>query len=126
MPEVPVIMLTAYADEKSAIDAVNMGAYSYLQKHCKNDEIKVAVRNALALGRTKAENVKLKRELGTRKSQQKIVGQSSGMQAVYKMIDKIAATPATILITGESGTGKGLIAKTIHERSQRGTSPSWP
>ena len=113
-PETPVIMLTAYASEQSAIEAVNLGAYSYLQKHCKNDEIKVAVRNALALRKTRTENVQLKRELTTRRTKQKIIGQSSGMRAVYKMIDKISATNATILITGESGTGKELIARTIH------------
>jgi two-component system response regulator PilR (NtrC family) len=122
-PDTPVIMLTAYASEQSAIEAVNLGAYSYLQKHCKNDEIKVAVRNAAALRRAKSENVQLKRELTTKRAKQKIIGQSAGMRAVYKMIDKIAATSATILITGESGTGKELIAKTIHERSERADKP---
>ena len=122
-PETPVIMLTSYASEQSAIEAVNLGAYSYLQKHCKNDEIKVAVRNALALRTAKCENVKLKRELTSKHSKQKIIGQSVGMRAVYKMIDKIAATTATILITGESGTGKELIARTIHDRSERADKP---
>jgi len=122
-PNTPVIMLTAYASEQSAIEAVNLGAYSYLQKHCKNDEIKVAVRNAAALRHAKSENVKLKRELTSKRTKQKIIGQSAGMRAVYKMIDKIAATTATILITGESGTGKELIAKTIHERSERADKP---
>jgi len=122
-PELPVIMLTAYASEQSAIDAVNLGAYSYLQKHCKNDEIKVAVRNALSLRQAKRENVQLKKELRTRRTRSRMVGQSAGMRAVFKMIDKIAATPATILITGESGTGKELIAKSIHDRSERANRP---
>jgi DNA-binding NtrC family response regulator len=122
-PETPVIMLTAYASEQSAIDAVNLGAYSYLQKHCKNDEIKVAVRNALQLRNARSENVQLRRELTRKRARAKIIGQSERMQSVYKMIDKISATPATILITGESGTGKELIARTIHDRSERARSP---
>ncbi|HPF35041.1 MAG TPA: sigma-54 dependent transcriptional regulator [Candidatus Krumholzibacteria bacterium] len=122
-PELPVIMLTAYASEQSAIDAVNLGAYSYLQKHCKNDEIKVAVRNALNLRQATKENVQLKKELRTRRNRSRMVGQSAGMRAVFKMIDKIAATPATILITGESGTGKELIARSIHDRSERANKP---
>ncbi len=122
-PETPVIMLTAYASEQSAIDAVNLGAYSYLQKHCKNDEIKVAVRNALQLRNARSENVQLRRELTRKKTNTKIIGQSTRMQSVYKMVDKISATPATILITGESGTGKELIARTIHDRSERANKP---
>jgi len=122
-PETPVIMLTAYASEQSAIDAVNLGAYSYLQKHCKNDEIKVAVRNALQLRRARSENVKLRRELTQKRVNTKIIGQSDRMETVFRMIDKISATPATILITGESGTGKELIARTIHDRSERANKP---
>ncbi len=122
-PETPVIMLTAYASEQSAIDAVNLGAYSYLQKHCKNDEIKVAVRNALQLRSARSETIQLRRELTRKAVDNKIIGQSMRMQSVYKMIDKISATPATILITGESGTGKELIARTIHDRSERAKDP---
>jgi DNA-binding NtrC family response regulator len=122
-PQTPVIMLTAYASERSAIDAVNMGAFSYLQKHCKNDEIKIAVRNALALRRAQSENSKLRRELRRKRGKLRIIGQSSRMLAVFKMVDKIAATPATVLIDGESGTGKELIAQAIHERSERSSQP---
>ncbi|MHB8079359.1 MAG: sigma-54-dependent transcriptional regulator [Candidatus Krumholzibacteriia bacterium] len=122
-PQTPVIMLTAYASERSAIDAVNMGAFSYLQKHCKNDEIKIAVRNALALRRAQSENSKLRRELRRKRGKLRIIGQSPRMLAVFKMVDKIAATPATVLIDGESGTGKELIAQAIHERSERATQP---
>jgi DNA-binding NtrC family response regulator len=122
-PQTPVIMLTAYASERSAIDAVNMGAFSYLQKHCKNDEIKIAVRNALALRRAQSENSKLRRELRRKRGKLRIIGQSARMLAVFKMVDKIAATPATVLIDGESGTGKELIAQAIHERSERSSQP---
>jgi DNA-binding NtrC family response regulator len=125
-PHMPVIILTAYASEQSAIDAVNLGAFSYLQKHCKNDDIKMVLRNALALRLAKSENIQLKRELRRKKSRQRIIGQSRRMRDVFKMVDKIAATAATVLIKGESGTGKELIAQAIHERSERASGPFVP
>jgi DNA-binding NtrC family response regulator len=125
-PNVPVVILTAYASEQSAIDAVNLGAFSYLQKHCKNDDIKMIVRNALDLRSARTENVQLKRELLRRRHKQRIIGQSPRMREVFKMIDKIAATTATVLIKGESGTGKELIAQAIHDRSERSAGPFVP
>ena len=122
-PTTPVIIMTAYASEQSAIDAVNLGAFSYMQKHCKNDEIKMVVRNALALRKVKSENLELKKELNRNKVRKNIIGQSARMRSVYKMVDKIAATTATILINGESGTGKELIAQSIHHRSDRSRGP---
>ncbi len=122
-PTTPVIIMTAYASEQSAIDAVNLGAFSYMQKHCKNDEIKMVVRNALALRRAKTENIKLKQELTRNKRRKNIIGQSTRMRSVYKMVDKIAVTTATVLINGESGTGKELIAQSIHQRSDRAEGP---
>ncbi len=122
-PTTPVIIMTAYASEQSAIDAVNLGAFSYMQKHCKNDEIKMIVRNAMALRKAKSENIKLKKELTRSKSRKSIIGQSARMRSVYKMVDKIAGTTATILINGESGTGKELIAQSIHQRSDRSRGP---
>ncbi len=123
---VPVIIMTAYASEQSAIDAVNLGAFSYLQKHCKNDDIRMVVRNALELRQARSENQQLRRELKRKKSRQRIIGQSPRMREVFRMIDKIAATPATVLINGESGTGKELIAQAIHERSERASGPFVP
>ncbi len=122
-PHTPVVILTAYASEQSAIDAVNLGAYSYLQKHCKNEEIRTTVRNALALRHATAENVQLKRELKRAAPDHRIIGKSCGMEAVFRMVDKIACTAATVLINGESGTGKELIARAIHERSERNEKP---
>ncbi len=122
-PQTPVIIMTAYASEQTAIDAVNLGAFSYLQKHCKNDDIKIAVRNAMQLRRAEAENRTLKRELKKNRSKQQIIGQSARMRSVFKMIDKIAATPATVMIVGESGTGKELVARAIHDRSHRAGGP---
>ena len=122
-PTMPVIIMTAYASEQSAIDAVNLGAFSYLQKHCKNDEIKMVVRNALQLKQARTENAQLKKELTKNRTRKQIIGQSPRMRSVYKMVDKIAASAATVLINGESGTGKELIAQAIHQRSDRADKP---
>jgi two-component system, NtrC family, response regulator PilR len=118
----PVIMITAYADEQTAIDAVNHGAYSYLHKHCKNDEIKLTVRNAASLRKVKKENVKLKTQIKRNKTT-KIIGQSKEMSQLFNLVDKIAGTSATVLIHGESGTGKELVAKSIHEKSNFSDKP---
>jgi len=118
-PGTPVIIMTAYASEQSSIDAVNLGAFSYLQKHCKNDEIRMVVRNALALSRARTENKELKIKLTRTAKAKKIIGQSPRMRSVFKMVEKISATTATVLINGESGTGKELIAQSIHQHSDR-------
>lgn len=122
-PNIPVIIMTAYASEQSAIEAVNLGAFCYLQKHSKNDEIKMFVRNALALGQARTENTELKRELTRKTSKKGIIGQSPRMRSVFKMVDKIAGTGATVLINGESGTGKEVIANSIHVKSDRSGGP---
>ncbi len=122
-PTSPVIIMTAYASEQSAIDAVNLGAFSYLQKHCKNDDIKMVVRNALELNKARSENQELRRELTRTKSPKQIIGNSSRIRSVFKMVDKIAGTKATVLINGESGTGKELVAQSIHQRSNRSSGP---
>ncbi|HOX26271.1 MAG TPA: sigma-54 dependent transcriptional regulator [Candidatus Krumholzibacteria bacterium] len=122
-PQMPIVIMTAYATEQSAIDAVNLGAFSYLQKTCKNDEIKIVIRNAMQLRRAESENRQLKRELKKKKSKQQMIGQSPRMRSVFKMIDKIAATPATVMIYGDSGTGKELVARAIHDRSHRAQGP---
>jgi DNA-binding NtrC family response regulator len=122
-PALPVIVMTAYASQQSAIDAVNLGAFQYLIKNAKNDEIKLAVRNALEMRKVRTENSLLKRELKRKHEEKIIIGSSDEMVAVYKMLDKVADTDATVLITGESGTGKELIAKEIHYRSRRAPGP---
>jgi len=118
-PGIPVVIMTAYASQKSAIDALNLGAFHYLEKHAKNDEIKVVVRNALEIRRVRSENSYLKRELKRTHATKEIIGKSEQMTNVLKMVDKVADTDSTILIYGESGTGKELIAREIHYRSRR-------
>ncbi len=122
-PSLPVVIMTAYASQQSAIDAVNLGAFQYLIKNAKNDEIKLVVRNALEMRRVRTENLYLKRELKRGHDEKTIVGSSEEMIRVFKMVDKVADSDATILIQGESGTGKELIAKEIHYRSRRAQGP---
>jgi two-component system NtrC family response regulator len=122
-PSLPVVLMTAYASQQSAIDAVNMGAFQYLIKNAKNDEIKLVVRNALEMRRVQNENQYLKRELKKGHDEKSIVGSSDPMARVFKMVDRVADSDATILIQGESGTGKELIAREIHYRSRRANGP---
>ena len=122
-PSLPVVIMTAYASQQSAIDAVNVGAFQYLIKNAKNDEIKLVVRNALEMRRVRTENLYLKRELKRGHDEKTIIGSSEEIIRVFKMVDKVADSDATILIQGESGTGKELIAKEIHYRSRRAQGP---
>ncbi|TMQ67547.1 MAG: sigma-54-dependent Fis family transcriptional regulator [Candidatus Eisenbacteria bacterium] len=122
-PSLPVVIMTAYASQQSAIDAVNMGAFQYLIKNAKNDEIKLVVRNALEMRRVRSENLYLKRELKRGHEEKTIIGSSEEMNRVFKMVDRVADSEATILIQGESGTGKELIAREIHYRSRRVQGP---
>ena len=122
-PGLPVVIMTAYASQQSAIDAVNLGAFQYLIKNAKNDEIKLVVRNAIEMRKVRVENQYLKRELRRGHDEKTIIGSSEGMLRVFKMVEKVADSEATIMIQGESGTGKELIAREIHYRSRRATGP---
>ena len=125
-PELPVIIMTAYASQKSAIDAVNKGAFHYLIKHAKNDEIKMVVRNAIEMRRVRRE-VPAQARPGNRREvmsdPRMIIGKGPAMQRVFQLVEKVAVTDSTILIHGESGTGKELIARAIHFRSTRAGGP---
>ena len=122
-PSLPVVIMTAYASQQSAIDAVNLGAFQYLIKNAKNDEIKLVVRNAIEMRKVRVENQFLKRELRRGHDEKTIIGSSDEMTRMLKMVEKVADSEATILIQGESGTGKELIAREIHYRSRRSTGP---
>jgi len=119
----PVVIMTAYASQKTAIEALNNGAFYYLIKRAKNEEIKMVIRNALDMHRVKNENVFLKKQLKKKDDFKEIIGKSDEIQEVFQLVDKVADTDSTILICGESGTGKELIAKAIHYRSGRSNQP---
>src|SRR5437867_3099937 len=122
-PGLPVVIMTDYAPQQSAIDAVNLGAFQYLIKNTKNDEIKLVVRNALEMRKVPTENVFLKRELKKGHDEKTIIGSSDEMVRVFKMVQKVADSEATIMIQGESGTGKELIAREVHYRSRHAQGP---
>ena len=122
-PTLPVVILTAYASEASAVEAMEKGAYQYIEKKAKNDEIVLVVKNALSMRRIQSENQLLKSQLRRTHSERKIIGKADSMQKVFNMVDKVAQTDSTILVYGESGTGKELIAREIHYRSHRCNGP---
>ncbi|MFB0507041.1 MAG: sigma-54-dependent transcriptional regulator [Thermodesulfobacteriota bacterium] len=118
-PETIAIMITAFASTDTAVRAMKKGAYDYITKPFKIDEIKLIIRNALEKKALEKENILLKRLVETKYSFDEIIGQGPKMLALYELMEKIAPTKTNILITGESGTGKELVAKAIHFNSPR-------
>jgi DNA-binding NtrC family response regulator len=122
-PSLPVILMTAYASQRSAIDALNLGAYQYLEKKANSDEIDLVVKNAIEMRRVRTQNTYLKRQLKRSHEEKDIIGSSEEMIRVFKMVDKVADSESTVMIFGESGTGKELVAREIHYRSRRAQGP---
>lgn len=121
--EAMVIMITAYSSVETAIAALRKGAYDYITKPFINEDILQTVRNALRQRELFRENRYLRRELKQRYNFENIIGRSDALTEIFKLIEKIAATPSSVLIQGESGTGKELIAKAIHYNSPRADQP---
>ena len=122
-PETVVIVMTAYASADTAIKAMKEGAYDYITKPFKIDEIKLIIQNALEKKHLQKENLLLKQVVRDRYHFENIIGQSSKMLELYDLLEKVAPTKTNILITGESGTGKELVAKAIHYNSPRKDKP---
>jgi two-component system response regulator PilR (NtrC family) len=122
-PEASFIVMTAYASVDTAIEALKNGAYDYLTKPFKVDEIKIAIKKALEQKRMKRENISLKKQLKKEFSFDNFLGSSSQILEMKKMAEKVAQSDSTVLIQGESGTGKELVAKAIHYCSLRSDKP---
>jgi two-component system response regulator PilR (NtrC family) len=118
-PRAIIIIITAYASVESAISAMKSGAYDYIQKPFKHDELLFTVERALEHKKLQEENLRLKSDLKKKFSFENIIGNSAVMQAVFEFIKASAPTRSTILIQGESGTGKELVARAIHQNSDR-------
>jgi DNA-binding NtrC family response regulator len=121
--EALVIIMTAYSSVDSAIAALRKGVYDYVTKPFVNEDLLQTVRNALRTKELFRENRALRRELDQKYSFSEIIGNSASMQAVFRLIEKVASTNANILIQGESGTGKELVARAIHRHSPRNDKP---
>ncbi|MBU1085966.1 MAG: sigma-54 dependent transcriptional regulator [Candidatus Omnitrophica bacterium] len=122
-PEIIVLMVTAYASVDTAVKALRYGAYDYLFKPFKLDDIKLIIRKAFSQRRIFADDKSSEKKLKERYRFANIIGKSAPMQKIFDMIDKIAKTNTTVLINGESGTGKELIAKAIHYNSLKSNKP---
>ncbi len=111
---IPVVVMTAFGTVQTAVEAMRIGAFDYITKPFNLDELKIVIDKALSVAKLQKENQMLRMQLKKKYNFKGLIGDCSGMQAVYELIEKIADTDSTVLITGDSGTGKELIAKTIH------------
>jgi DNA-binding NtrC family response regulator len=122
-PETIIIMMTAFGSIETAIQAIKAGAYDYVSKPFKLEEIKLTIQRALEQNRLLQENLLYRQELITKYKFENIVGRSPQMLQVYKTIARVAESRSTVLLVGESGTGKELVARAIHFNSLRAAKP---
>jgi len=113
-PEMLFMMITAFGTSETAVEAMKLGAYDYITKPFKIDEVRINIANALRSRNLEFENRTLKKELEKEYNFQNLVGNSDSMHRIYELIKRVSQTPTNVLITGESGTGKEMIAKAIH------------
>ncbi len=118
-PDMVIIMITGYASVETAVRALKDGAYDYVTKPFDPEDIAHTVRNALAHRQAILENVRLRETVAAAARTAELIGESAGMKKVFEAIQTVASTDATVLITGDSGTGKELVARAIHNASPR-------
>jgi len=122
-PETVSIMITGYGTIESAVEAIKMGAYDYLTKPINDDELKLCVERAMAQQAILRENRELKEKLNMRFGLDNIIGQDYRMLKLFDLIESVAASKVTVLVQGASGTGKSLVARVIHQQSDRADQP---
>ncbi len=122
-PEVPLVVMTAYASVKSAVDSMKRGAVDYIAKPFDHDELLLIVERAMQQRRLSRQNAALKQDIERDYPITGMVGTGPAMQAVHERIARVAPTDMTVLVLGESGTGKELVARAIHEQSPRKDAP---
>ncbi len=121
--ELPVILITAYAEVERAVEAMHLGAFTYLAKPFSNQQLLASAAKAMEHYGLVREIRRLREEASPRSGFAGMIGKSPAMQVVYQLIEKVAPTASSVLITGESGTGKELVARAIHARSNRKDAP---
>ena len=125
-PPAVVIVITGFATFETVVEAMKNGAFDYLEKPFKVDELKLCVQRALSYNAAVSETVYLRKQLKKKYEFSQIIGNAPSMQAVFKMIERVANTDSTILVLGESGTGKELVARALHFNSRRQFAPFVP
>jgi two-component system, NtrC family, response regulator AtoC len=125
-PDTAIVVLTAFGSLEGAIEAIKQGAYDYLAKPFKKEEIKLVVQRSLDHCRLLRENTKYREELKSKDEWSPLVGSSPAMLEVYKLVARVSESKSTVLLQGESGTGKELIARAIHGNSPRREKPFVP
>jgi two-component system, NtrC family, response regulator AtoC len=125
-PNTAVVVLTAFGSLEGAIEAIKQGAYDYLAKPFKKEDIKLVVKRALDHCRLLLENARFREELKSKDEWSPLVGSSTAMLEVYKLVARVAESKSTVLLQGESGTGKELIARAIHTNGPRRDKPFIP
>ena len=122
-PSIPAVMMTAYGSVETAIEAMKRGALDYIMKPFKNDELRLVVQRAIEQRDLVRENVALRKDQALRGQLENIIGKSQAVEEVRDMIRRVATLPSTVAIHGESGTGKELVARGIHQLSERAGKP---
>ncbi|MDG1893096.1 MAG: sigma-54 dependent transcriptional regulator [Verrucomicrobiota bacterium] len=126
LPSAVVIVITGFGSIETAVEAMKHGAFDYLEKPFKLDELKLSLERALSYNEAVSENAYLRKQLKKKYQFKQIIGTSAKMQEVFKMIERVSDTESTVLILGESGTGKELVAKALHFNSNRRSNPFIP
>jgi two-component system response regulator AtoC len=122
-PEMTIIVMSAYGSHDLAIEAMKAGAYDYLGKPFRPDEVLLVLRKAEERERLRLDNLRLRREIARARGSSELIAEGAAMKEVLRLLEKVAPTSTTVLIEGESGTGKEVVARTLHELSPRADRP---
>ena len=125
-PETTIIVMSAYGSHELAIEAMKAGAYDYLGKPFRPDEVLLVLRKAEERERLRLENLRLRREISRARGPAQLIAEAPAMREVMRVVEKVAPTTTTVLIEGESGTGKEVVARALHELSPRAERPFVP
>lgn len=122
-PDCDVIVMTAFGTIRTAVEAMKSGAYDYITKPFSNEELILTIKRIAEVQSLKRENIELKQQLKEKHSFHKLIGKSKSMQQIYDLLSHVANSDRTVLITGETGTGKEMVADAIHYTGPRQDSP---